>query len=463
MLLRILGLLNLAGLLLLSGQEAGYFSHSYNALYAKMRVQNQRASNGELINQALFREAFAFRQSDSSVRGVQEPLPKAEAAPEPGKIPDSSYRMERLREWRSAAGQHSPGKPDAAAVKIGRWPLADLQPVVDYITKLARQPASTIRRTLSRPQMRRLLDATDQEVQQGDLTRMLKQGVLLHTDISLLGLETVVDAYERPRAAAFIDGQVVIHPKRIHWQFARTLLDSVPRMSQAAKPWYIATTAHMQSRRLLAYADENLKRGLDLFPADDRLLFYAGVLHESWASPVNQNAMLPPGVENKYGSKEAELKQARQFFQKAVQSNPASAEGHLRLGRTLGLLGQHSQAVVTLQRATKMIQDPQLSYYAALYLGFELEILMRKNEARVQYERAAQLYPTAQSPLLALSHLARSEDNTQDALQALQRIFELPRGDPWKDDPWWTYDVAHTRDAAALVEQMYTIWGGHAE
>jgi hypothetical protein len=110
-----------------------------------------------------------------------------------------------------------------------------------------------------------------------------------------------------------------------------------------------------------------------------------------------------------------------------------------------------------------MIQDPQLSYYAALYLGFELEILMRKNEARVQYERAAQLYPTAQSPLLALSHLARSEDNTPDALQALQRIFELPRGDPWKDDPWWTYDVAHTRDAAALVEQMYTIWGGHAE
>ena len=451
-------LLNLAGLLLASGQAAGHLSPARNAPHP--------AANGNLKDPSSIREVAAFQLPDSGAKGEPQPSPEAETAQNPAKMSETGYRLEKLRQWREAAGQHLPGKPDAAAVKIGRWPIADLQPALDYISKLAKQSNSTIRRTLSRPQMRRLFDVTDQEAQTGDLTRVLKQGLLLHTDIALLELEFIVDARGRDQAAAFVDGQVVIQPKKLHWQFARTLLDTLAPISSlhpAAKQWYIATTAHMQSRRLLGYADENLERALVRFPADDRLLFYAGALHETWAAPINQNAMLPPGARNTYGSRESELKLARQYFQKAVQSNPAFEEAHLRLGRTQGLLGQHSQAVVELQRAAAAIKDPQLSYYAALYLGFEYETLLRKSEARVQYERAAQLYPTAQSPLLALSQLARSENDTQGALQAVQRVFGLPRKDLWKDDPWWTYDVAHARDAAVLVEQMYKMWGGLSE
>jgi len=64
------------------------------------------------------------------------------------------------------------------------------------------------------------------------------------------------------------------------------------------------------------------------------------------------------------------------------------------------------------------------------------------------------LYPTAQSPLLAISQLALDNDDTEGALRALQRVFGLQIKDRWNDDPWWVYDLAHVRDAAALVAEM---------
>jgi tetratricopeptide (TPR) repeat protein len=216
----------------------------------------------------------------------------------------------------------------------------------------------------------------------------------------------------------------------------------------------------MQSRRLLGYAGQNLKDALDKFPADSRILFLAGVLHETWASPVHQKVVLPGGVQVSYGSEESELKLALQFLQKAVAADPNFAEARLRFGRVLGLLGHHDRAAAELQQAAALMEDPQLLYYASLFLGREFVALSRRSEARDQYERAARLYPTAQSPLLALSQLARSGEDLQGALLSLNRAFALPRKDPWKDDPWWIYDLAHVRDADALVAEMCRMFGG---
>ena len=52
------------------------------------------------------------------------------------------------------------------------------------------------------------------------------------------------------------------------------------------------------------------------------------------------------------------------------------------------------------------------------------------------YHRAAALSPTAQSPWLALSHLARRRGDRAAALRALQQVFDLP-SEPDRDDPWW--------------------------
>jgi len=371
---------------------------------------------------------------------------------------DSNYQLRKVEEWRTAALQHNPGEADSAAVNIGSWGQKDLEVVMRFVTKLASQSAKKLRKTLARASLRRILQLTGQEVRNGDLNRILKQGALLHTDIALLGLQTNGAANPNETMAVSIDGRAAALLKTMHWEFARRLMDSIspsPTGDAAVRQWYIATTAHMQSRGLLAYVDRNLESALRVLPSDDRILFYAGVLHETWASPANQNLSLPPRAQVTYGSKEKELKKAREFYGKSIEANPDSAETHLRLGRVLGLLGDHRQAAAELQQAAASIKDPQLMYYTSLFLGYEFSMLYRQSEAREQYERAAALYPTAQSPLFALSQLARSRDDIEDAFLFLQRVFALPRTDSWRDDPLWIYDRSAVRDADALVAQMH--------
>ena len=394
---------------------------------------------------------------DSGASGLYQ------ASPETPPVKKPQTRTEKIREWVKAIAQHTPGKPDSAAVMISNWQAKDLETVVSYVSKLASQPFNSSKRTLAKASIRRLLQLTDQEAKQGSLNRLLKQGALLHTDIALLELEAGAYQERGEGMAAFADGRLFAYPKTPHWGYARELIDAVSPISSQdpmVRQWYIATTAHMLARRLLGYAGQNLKYALDKFPADPRVLFYAGVLHETWASPVHQKVLLPRAVKVSYGSEESELKLALKSLQKAVAADPNFAEAHLRLGRVMGLLGHHDQAVAELQQAAASINDPQLLYYASLFLGRELAALSRRSEARDQYERAAMLYPSAQSPLLALSQLARSSDDLEAALLSLERAFALPRQDPWKDDPWWTYDLAHVRDADPLVAEMHKMFGG---
>jgi len=388
-----------------------------------------------------------------------------QGARSPGKTTEA-YQLEKLTEWRTAAVQHASGEPDPAAVTIGGWDPEDLGIVIDYVQKIASQDAKSARRRLAKAPVRLALGVTDQEVREGNLNRILKIGALLHTDIVLLELETGTRQHVREGMGVFADGRILVQPKDPHWGFALRLIEPmrpVPSDDRIVRQWFIATTAYMQSHRLLAYAAENLNSALKRFPSDGKILLFAGVLHETWASPVNQNILLPAGGRVAFGSRELELKRAREFFQRAIEAKADFAEARLRLGRVMGLLGEHSQAVAELQRAAAGIADPQLSYYAALYLGREFEALSNRSEAREQYERAAALYPAAQSPLLALSRLAHGIDDVEGALRELQRVFDLPRKDLWRDDPLWSYDLAHVRDASFLVDEMRKAFGGPAQ
>jgi len=458
---RIIKSLNLMGLTLIGMTGGLNLPQSCEIQKLLMQFRSGPEIGDALTVQHRFGEAPTLKRTDSSAFGMSRASTETPAAQKNESKTDSNYQLRKVEEWRTAAVQHNPREPDSAAVMIGNCDQSDLELVIKFVTKLASQPVSTARRTLARASIRRILQLTDQEVKRGDLNRILKQGALLHTDIALLGLETKRPLNE-PTIAIY-DGRVAVLPRTLHLEFARRLIDSVspsPSKDPMVRQWYIATTAHLQSRRLLAYARQNLENAMRILPSDDRILFYAGVLHETWASSLHQNILLPPGVRMTYGSKESELKRAREFYQQSIKANQNSAETHLRLGRVLGLLGNHAQAVAELQQAAASVKDPQLSYYTSLYLGCELSLIFRRSEAREQYERAAMLYPIAQSPLFALSQLANSSGDVEGAFLAIQRIFELPRTDSWKDDPWWTYDVSAVRDAEALLAQLYQMFGG---
>jgi len=376
---------------------------------------------------------------------------------------DTGYILQKVKEWREATLLHNPGEADQAAREIGGWHQEDLEIVLDFLTDLASQSEKSVRRTVARTPIRNRLQLTADEARLGDLNRLLKQGALLHTDIALLGLETGQYLSSGEPTVMYLDGRIIAQPKRnIHWNYARRLLNSVapsPSKDAMVRQWYIATTAYLQRRRLLAYARVNIENALDLFPDDDRILFYAGALHETWALPASQNAFLPQEARYVYDSKKSELKEAGKLYRKAIKANPDFSENHLRLGRILLLQDNPHKAYVELSIAQETLGDPQLSYYASLYTGLALEKLSRRDQAAEQYEQAATLYPAAQSPLLALSHLARNNDDMEDAILAMQRVFELPLEDNREDDPWWNYDLSHVRDADILIRDMQHAFG----
>jgi hypothetical protein len=100
------------------------------------------------------------------------------------------------------------------------------------------------------------------------------------------------------------------------------------------------------------------------------------------------------------------------------------------------------------------VEEDLLRYFVALFLGAAEEALGNDAQATASYARAAALYPTAQSPHLALSALARRRGDRTGALNALQRTFDLSKTDSERQDPWWTYHVAHGRHAEALLEEL---------
>jgi tetratricopeptide (TPR) repeat protein len=150
-----------------------------------------------------------------------------------------------------------------------------------------------------------------------------------------------------------------------------------------------------------------------------------------------------------------ELREAEGLFRRVLEIKSNHPEARLRYGRVLGALGKHAEAVVELRRAVADLTDPQLRYCAELFLGAEEEALGNRAAASVAYEEAAGIAPMAQSPLLALSQLARRYADRSGALRAIARLFSLPgEGRTNQDDPWWRYYVLQGRDADDLLAAM---------
>lgn len=358
----------------------------------------------------------------------------------------------RAIEWLKAVEQHSPGEADGSAIVIGSW--LDGLDVIKYIIRLATFKEARI--PLDSDLQLAWSDASRLQFFVGNLNNQLKRGALLHSDIAMLGLNKGWSGSSSPLKIKVDDGRGALESGMVHWDIARALLNLItpsPSRDDAVRQWYIATNAYLLARRKWGDAETNLSRALQLFPADAKLQFYAGIVHENYASPESQSIRME-WTRARLDSKESELKKARDYFRKSIECGP-SAEVRLHLGRVMALLGAHEAAAAELSQAAAQLTDRQLQYYCSLFLGNELAELNREEPARREFERAAALYPAAQSPLFGLSHLARSGGDLSGAAAAVQRVFELTAGGWLPQDPWWFYDVSHVRDLSALMSAMY--------
>jgi tetratricopeptide (TPR) repeat protein len=324
------------------------------------------------------------------------------------------------------------------------------------------------------PDLRQLAALARAAALHGDNNYILRRGALLHGDVGVIAPISTAAPVSAPSSGGpqrlrmdISDGrQVNLGQSPVHWEIARMLLDFVqPSGSDRAAPgrddmvhqWYRATAAWMELRE--DHDRLHLARARELFPADPDILFLSGCQRETYAAPqiqaVVRSAVLPFGVTFDVLSDRGELRQAETLFRRTLEIKPDHAEARTRYGRVLGGLGRHAEAAVELRRALPELRETQLLYYGELFLGAEEEALGNRDAARAAYEQAAALAPNAQSPLLALSQLARRSGNRPDALRAIERLFALPSdGRATQHDPWWSYYVFQARDADDLLEAM---------
>jgi tetratricopeptide (TPR) repeat protein len=297
---------------------------------------------------------------------------------------------------------------------------------------------------------------------------LLKRGAMLHADVEMLdpalprgrggvvGLERVMIRLDDGR-------QTGIESVANHWAFARRLLDRVTSRDQSngrlrgpegdptVRLWYVATAAFMEARGSIE--TEHFDRALELFPMDREVLFFSAALHEVLAGPRRQsafrNADILTRVRFQVGSEREELGVADRLYRRAVEADPDAAEVRIRYARVLGLRGRHAEAVAELTKVARQ-KEPLLGYYASLFLGGEYEALARDDEARDAYQRAASLFPRAQSPRVALSRLGGTMEQrqaTREALLALTADADAER----RYDPWWEYEQVQARGVTDLL------------
>jgi tetratricopeptide (TPR) repeat protein len=173
------------------------------------------------------------------------------------------------------------------------------------------------------------------------------------------------------------------------------------------------------------------------------MLFYRGALHEHLASPLLQAGSKSLDDDNRgissIGTVQAELTRAERFFREALLNDPTHADARLRHGRVVGELGHHKEAIADLQRVIDDGAGGARLYLAHLFLSRAYQGLGEYEAARTSLGQAAALYPSAQTPRLALSNIARRMGDRAAAQRELQILAKLPDAAREREDPWWEY------------------------
>jgi hypothetical protein len=409
-------------------------------------------------------------------------------------------RVDRLRQWLEAVEQHELGELDDHLRRVASWDRNTLWLVwmdVGTVVSLVREPGihvfSTPResepfsgiyrmpqtsrlpmRTIpyGREDLRRLL-AIAKVISPGSEDRILKRGAVLHADIAMVGAQlSDPNPARRPRSSNIMlllaDGQQTgVDDAGVQWEMGRRLLDKVrpkttrklgpdPGADETVRRWYLAVSGYMQATEQMEVWHS--ERAVQLFPRDPEILFLAACAREWFSGPQLQNTLLSMNLSrdlfDMIGTEEEELRRAERLFRDSLENDPTRTEARIRLGRVLGRRGRHQDAIVELRRATKETKNRLLQYYSSMFLGAEASALGLTDEARQAYTRAAELYPLAQSPRLAMSTLAVSHGDRAAALSTIQSV--LTRDEPQlSDDPWWSYYASQTRDLEGIVTALY--------
>ena len=379
--------------------------------------------------------------------------------------------LTRLSSYLEAVNEHRPGTLDVAARLTAFMGEGDLDEVrTDFLALVAickRELGRSVRTApivyretvIPYPDLRQLLGLSDDEAAKGNANRVLQRAAIFHADVAMLVIPLLPGRVGCSARATLLvkDGTSVGSGcVGIHWTHGRLLLDAVrpdPGKDPVARLWYLATITYLLEIGDFANADPQIARARLLFPDDPAILFEHGFYHEGFAAPFIQTAALESGADTR-GAK-IHLDEAEDLYRRAVKGHPTLVEARVHRGFVLGLLGQHRDAAEELRLAAPAAAEPQLRYYAELFLGHAEESLGNRGVAREHYAQASALYPGAQSPLLALALVARQFGDRAGAQDAMRRLLALSRTRTGESDPWWRYYRWQQVDFTARFAELH--------
>lgn len=370
--------------------------------------------------------------------------------------------LTRLVSWLEAVQMHTPGCADFSAFGVDRWSVRELAALVRDVRALvaflhrAEDQRGSGQPILSIYGRRFTLDELQRSFYGNERlapNELLRRGAVLHADIGILA-QGSLGHYPLVQDG----GQRGWQGGSAHWDVGRQLLDAIapaPATDHGSQLWYRAVSAHFFHEGNLAELASHLSRARQVFPQSADFWFDSGCLHHELSSPAIQASvreLRANDVGVAVGPRAEELQRAERFFRQALALAPDHVGARLRIGHTLGELGRHAEAAPELQRVLDAMPDRPNEYLAALFLGREQEALARPVDARRHYQRAADLYPTAQSARLALSRLAQHSGDRAGAQDAVRLLSA--RSDTAQSDPWWDFYEPHKKDAEALMAEL---------
>jgi hypothetical protein len=390
-----------------------------------------------------------------------------------------------LARWTTAVMHHTPGKPDAALKTVWAMTAADRFAIRDHLGRFFYFMDGG-----------NFKDATDDDLIVASaaldlfpLSRFefIQRASTLHADAVIFDQNghdasspdergTPSSRYAPRRetsgqsiyfAANDAEYQTILF-ENPNWVLARRLLDDLPpgeASQDFAVTWYHGVSAWLLWNQNYGQAETNLNHATDAMPQRALTLFDLGCVVEALGMNLMQQVIVDdndpqlrsrPGLmQGRQISANERDDRASSLFERALAINPHMPEARVRWARLLELDKQWTAAAKQIDLALADRPDREVAFFAHLFGARAANTLNDRTAAERHLAEALQLFPDAQSALLAASDTALRHSDPALAKSRLEPLGEFNRDDSAKADPWLDYPLGPGR----LPEVgLYALW-----
>lgn len=376
-----------------------------------------------------------------------------------------------LQRWAAGIDAHVPGELDEAATAHAKLKPSERALLVSVAAPFAfylrqiNEIAEPPKVKLSPAEKTLVTALANKIIANGTAAQWLHRAVMFETDVAILAPELTAEAMRDARgpdlaeAIRADDGEAGARSLlNWHWKLARDLVDQRDPQTPDAFPaaWCHAVALYQLDHMLLAELGPHLQFALTMFRGDARIHFDMACYTDAMSSARVQSVMIgerPRDFRPNIPSEESADAQSAAQFSRAMEFDFTFAEPRVRLARLMEKSGKPNDALTLLALASPMEKTPELEYMSHLIAARANGALGQFEDGRLHLKAALQLFPTAQSPLVALSQLALEAGDMDGAVEAASQLRLRPnRGD--RDDPWWFYFQASWLGHGKLLDEL---------